>query len=237
MGNRYSSNISSVEVSKSPNGEDQSVVYSTPDSKTCTLQASVGVNSASVSLRDYTFDREGTRVDIRVRDIETNKEGRKGVGAIDLKYGGSTLDVRKDAGQFSIGYGVPHVRCGYLVATKHDTTAHGGSLFVTHVCSTAEQRLSLVVVQVWYDAAKGSFVCNITGPSRHASFVELVAAMKKAYGGCVDSPSSSAHEASPNTRIINNSGEFHGHLNGSMVSDSMINFFTVYMISKGELEQ
>ncbi|KAL9320925.1 hypothetical protein ACSQ67_012764 [Phaseolus vulgaris] len=232
MGNTYSSNISSVEVSKSPNGQEQSVVYSTPDSRTCTIQVSVGVNTACVSLRDYTFDREGTRVDIRVRDIETNKEGGKGVGAIDLKYGGSTLDVRKDAGQFSIGYGVPHVRCGYLVATKHDTTTHGGSLFVTHMCGPAEQRLSLVVVQVWYDAAKGSFMCNITGPSRHASFVEVMAAMKKAYGDLVGSPSSTAHAAFSNTRIINNSGGFYGPLNGSMVSDSLINFFNVYMISK-----
>lgn len=166
-------------------------------------------------------------MDIRVRDVETNKEGGKGVGAIDLTYGGSTLDVRKDGGQFSVGYGVPHVRCGFLIVTKHDTAPHGVSLFVTHVCGTSEQRLSLVVVQVWYDAAKGSFMCNITGPSRHASAVEVMAAMKKAYR--VGSPSSTAHG---DTRIINNSGGFYGPLNGSMVNDSMINFFTVYMTSK-----
>ncbi|CAJ1962307.1 unnamed protein product [Sphenostylis stenocarpa] len=225
MGSTYSSDLTRVEVSKSPSWKDQSVVYSTSDSRTCTFHVSVGVNRASVSLRDYTLDREGTRVDIRVSDVETNKEGRKGVGTIDLTYGGSALEVLKDAGQFCIGYGVPQVRCSFLIATKHDTAAHGGSLFVTHVFGTPEQRLCLAVVQVWYDAAKGSFMCNITGPSLHASTADLMVTMKKAYGDVVDSPSSTA----PNTRIIHNSGGFYGPLNGSMISDSMINFFNVYL--------
>ncbi|MCI14871.1 hypothetical protein A2U01_0036004, partial [Trifolium medium] len=49
-----SSSIS--DVSKSTTGEDQSVVYLTTDSKTCTFRAIVGVETASVNLTDYTFD-------------------------------------------------------------------------------------------------------------------------------------------------------------------------------------
>ncbi|KAK2394013.1 hypothetical protein QL285_055894 [Trifolium repens] len=57
-----SSSISRTDVSMSATGEDQSVVYSTNDSRTCTFRAIVGVETASINLMDYTFDEQGTKV-------------------------------------------------------------------------------------------------------------------------------------------------------------------------------
>lgn len=44
----------------------EGVVHKTPDSRTCTIGAKVIVDSASITLRDYTFDREQTTLDITV---------------------------------------------------------------------------------------------------------------------------------------------------------------------------
>jgi len=189
----------------------------------------VGVDSAVVTLRDYTFDREGTRVDIRVEDLETNKEGVREVGSINCKHWGNFIKVQQDGGLFGIGYGVPRVRFGIMLASKHDTATHGCSMFVTYFCVTSEQRLSLVVVQVWYDAAKGSFMCNMTGPSQHSSMVELMVAMKMAFSDVVNSPTASTGQPSTVSSVINNSGgPFYGPLSGSMISDSMFNFINVF---------
>lgn len=237
MGNTVSSssapsNISRTDVSKSPNGDDQTVVYSTPNSDTCTIRATLGVETASVTLRDYTFDKEGTRVNIKVgRQSGVSSD----IGAIDLTYGGNALEVRTDAGQFSIGYGVPRVRCGFLVVSKHRTKdTHIDALFVTHLYATAEQKLCIIVVfKVWYDVGKGCFMCLLTGPSRHTSLLEAAIAMKKAYppisSGAGDSATAGGGGNRTNiTGLINNTGgPVYGNLNGSIV-----NFFNVYMNNK-----
>lgn len=150
-----------------------------------------------------------------------------GIGAIDLTYGGNALDVRKDAGQFSIGYGVPRVRCGFLIVTKHGTEAHGDALFVTHLYGTAEQRLCLVVFQVRYDVRKRRLMCMLTGPSRHSSLLEAVVAMKKAYPpipNSGDGDSTGGNQTTITGLINNTGGPVYGNLNGSI-----INFFNVYL--------
>ncbi|CAK8530992.1 unnamed protein product [Lathyrus sativus] len=214
-------NISRTDVSKSPNGDDQTVVYSTPNSDTCTIRATLGVETASVTLKDYTFDKEGTRVNIKV--------GRQ-IGTVDLTYGGKALDVRKDAGQFSIGYGVPWVRCGFLVASKHKDTHSSDALFVTHMYAE-EKWCIMVVFKVWYDVGKGCFMCLLTGPSRHTSPLEAVVAMRKAYShvssGAGDSSTDGGNRTNITGLINNTGGPVYGTLNGSIV-----NFFNVYMNNK-----
>ncbi|KAJ1428815.1 Zinc finger, RING-type [Sesbania bispinosa] len=164
---------------------------------------------------------------IKLLSIQRIRDDHK-IGTVDVKHGGNALEVRKDAGQFSIGYGVPRVRCGFLVASKHHTATHGDALFVMHVYSVEESRFSVLVVEVWYDCGKGTYMCNLTGPSRHSSPLEVLVAVRKVY----PNPSNDAGSMTTslqvqtinNKGLINNSGgPVYGDLNGSI-----INFFNVY---------
>ncbi|RDX69419.1 hypothetical protein CR513_51471, partial [Mucuna pruriens] len=180
--------ISIVDGSRSE--KKQYVVYTVSDTRKCTLGVSAGANSASVTLRDYIFDREGTRVDIRVGDNEAKKGSGSDIGSVNCNHWGSTLAVRKDAGQFAMAYGV---------------------------------------AKVWYDAGKATFMFDITGPSLYSSFEETVLAMKKAYSDVLDSPYSTGQQSIITRLIQNSGGQFWGHLNGSFINDSIINFFFLFI--------
>ncbi|RDX75023.1 hypothetical protein CR513_45149, partial [Mucuna pruriens] len=210
--------ISIVDGSKSGSEKKQSVVYRVSDTRKCTLGVSAGFNSANVTLRDYIFDREGTRVDIRVGDDEAKIGGGSDFGTVICNHWGSTLAVHKDAGNL-------------LIATKHVTTAHGIALFVSHLYAS-QKGFSIAVVKVWYDAAKATFMFHITSPSVHSSFEETLLAMKKTYSDVLDSPYSTGQQSIITHLIKNTGGPFYGHLNGSFTTDSVINFFIVHMNNK-----
>jgi hypothetical protein len=210
----------------SATGEDQSVVYSTNDSRTCNFRTIVGVETASINLMDYTFDEQGTKVDIKVRY-------QGGICPINLTHGGNTLEVQNVERQFRIAYGVPLDRCGFLVVTKHSTVEHGEALFVTHFYGMVEEKFCLVVIKVWYDIRKCRFMCALIGPSRHSSLLEVFLTMKKAYPPIPSNAATSTSGGNQTTitGLINNTGgPVHGNLNGSIINS--LNVFLNYNCEK-----
>ncbi|CAK8530991.1 unnamed protein product [Lathyrus sativus] len=214
-----SNNISKIEVYKSPSGNDQTIVYSTSLSRTCTLRAAFGVQTAYFSLMD-SLTTLGFRVDFMVRH-----EGC--IRPIDFRIGGRVLDIRNEPNNLCIQYGIPNYNLGILVANKNPTSTGGETLLVFHMLLSASE-LCLGGWHVWHDVWKGRFVCESIGPFRRSSFSEIMIDMENARNPFFsNAASSTCRDQTSITGLINNlGGPVLGHLNGSIINNIINNYFS-----------
>lgn len=223
MGMIFSSsnnNISKIEVYKSPSGEDQSIVYSTSLSRTCTLRAALGVQTAYFSLRDYTLTSLGSGVEIMVRHESC-------LSSIDFRIAGHVLDLRNEPNNICFQYGIPSYTLGLFVAKKFPTSTGGETLLVFHLLLSASESC-LGGWRVWYDVWKGRFVSLSIGPFRRSSFSEIMIDMENArHPFFSNAASSTCRDQTSITGLINNlGGPVHGHLNGTIINNIINNYFS-----------
>ncbi|CAK8530990.1 unnamed protein product [Lathyrus sativus] len=205
-----STKVYEMNLYETPTGDDQ-IVYSTTQSRTCTLQATIGVKTAYFTLRDYTLTNLGTAVEIMVRH-----EGC--IKSIDFGIEGHVLDTLNQTNNLRILYGVPNNSFGILVAKKYRTSKWGETVLVFHMLLVPSE-VCVAGWHIWHDARKGRFMCEPIGPLQRSSLLEIM----REFSNTRHPISSDGNQTSING-LINNLGAVIGDFNGSIIN-YIINIF------------
>ncbi|CAL5183826.1 unnamed protein product [Lathyrus oleraceus] len=212
-----STKVYKIHLYESPTGDEQTIVYSTTQSRTCTLHATIGLQTAYFTLRDYTLTSLGTKVDITVRHEGCTK-------SIDFRFEGQVLDTRNETNNLCFLYGIPNNNLGILVAKIYRTTTWGETVLVFHMLLTPSEAC-VVGWHVWHDARKGRFMCESIGPLQCSSILEIMKELDNTrHPISSDAASSIGGNPTSITGLINNLGSVVGNLNGAIINN-IINIF------------